>query len=131
MQKQPHGDRLNPEETANYTALCAVFNQLVDKYADLTTAEHAPHGASAFCHEFFHEIFLPQLITEIQKLQARPTDTDSVSLSIGDAEHCIRQAFEIILLLGYEYAQHNELFECRCIENFGTRVEDELREGKW
>lgn len=120
-----------------------VFTHLVNKYTDKARADyHPPHAASEFCHEFYHEVFEPEMIERARSIHVRIEEGEEVVgaevTSTGTAvapfqiEQLVRQAFEMILMLGAKFVLTGYVFsECTCIDDIGNVVEDMMRKGTW
>lgn len=120
-----------------------VFVHLVNKYTDKARANcHSPHAASAFCHAFYHEVFEPEMLERSQEIHNRIKEgeeiigaevtSDGTSVAPLHIEELIRQAFEVILMVGVEFTNSGHTFsECTCINDLGNLVEDMMRKGTW
>lgn len=136
-------DYLSWKEKMDLRRLLKTLHAVVDKYAADEASYHSPHAVSHFCHGFYHDYYEDILRHRTQELAAAIAAGEEVDgitvLASGElalspilAEEMIRQAFEMILLIGIEHGRRGHSpTECKCIEDVGDGVEQLLHDGEW
>lgn len=134
---------LNGRERYDFQRLRETLDRVSAKYSAPDASYHSPHGVAEFAHMFYHHAFEHEMREQAKALAAQidageevegvqRTSDGGAMLAPNHIENVVRQAFEMVLLVGIEHGRRGfKPTECKCIQELGDEVESQLHSGEW